>query len=343
MTAHSLPRFQLFRIPELIKRVLMIKDRPFRERLQAKFKELGLPEVEPPEVFTQLNRHEENRWTGWFQGDGDRIGQFLKSSGGEEADNLTAFSEAMLNWGQDFQRQFDQQHGRVVYAGGDDFLEVMFREKAAPALSGHEVLAYFSQFSQQVWATHGRKDQQGNLLTVSVGLVWASPGVPQRDVLQHCQEAEKAAKRGGRDRLCLRVLFNGGNYVQWRCPWWLLAANDGPGLLGQYCDRNGTTGPAANWTHLFTDVATLEARHGFEGGQTDIALGLFEIYFGPALRSTLETHQWDRGNRTGILGNKAISAQNTQRRLNQWVINLAKVGFHLHRTAPAAQTPSIAA
>ena len=325
-------------IPELIKRVLMIKDEGFRHRLKQTFEKLGLPAVEPPEFYTDVNRFEEDRWTAWFQGDGDRIGQFLKSSGGEDPAVLNRFSRAMLEWGHGFQTGFDQARGRIVYAGGDDFLGIMYRNRPEPVLSGAEVIAYFSQFPA-VWEGHGQRDAQGRLLTVSVGLVWAAPNVPQRDVLQHCNEAEKAAKRGGRDRLCIRVLFNGGNYIEWLCPWWLLAGTQMGGLFGSYRDRNGKSGPAADWGHLFTDVATLEARHGFRNN-SEVALGLFEIYFGDELAKVLQGHLWDMGAFTGILGNREISAQNTQKRLNQWVINLAKVGFHLHRSQLAGVEPA---
>ncbi|BAZ08050.1 hypothetical protein NIES3974_47190 [Calothrix sp. NIES-3974] len=36
-------------------------------------------------------------------------------------------------------------------------------------------------------------------------------------------KAEKSAKSNGRDRIAFRVLFNNGNYLEWVCPWWLLA------------------------------------------------------------------------------------------------------------------------
>lgn len=77
-------------------------------------------------------------------------------------------------------------------------------------------------------------------------------------------------------------------------------------------------------------MAALEARHGFSGG-TNVALGLFEIYFGPSLRALVEAHVWTVGTQTGILGDQEIAPTPTQNRLNQWVANLAKVGYHLHR------------
>ena len=134
-----------------------------------------------------------------------------------------------------------------------------------------------------MWRKHGyAKD-----ITVSVGFVWAAPGVPQRDVLQHCREAEKSAKSQGRDRLTIRILFNGGNWMEWVCPWWFL-----PDVLKSYGDRS----QGEKWTHIYNDVAMLEARHAFEGNQSEVALALFEVYFGSANRAALEEHK------TGILG-----------------------------------------
>ena len=328
-------------IPELIKRVLMLPDAGFPRRLQTELQRLGLPTVEQPQRFTEVNRFTEDRWTGWFQGDGDRIGHFLKSQGGEDPDILQAFSRAMMTWGNGFQSGFDDAKGRIVYAGGDDFLGVLYRNKPDPILTGQEVLAYFSEFPQ-VWEGHGQRDAEGKLLTVSVGLVWAAPNVPQRDVLQHCKEAEQIAKRRGRDRLCIRVVFNGGNYLEWLCPWWLLAAEnagDGQrqGLFEQYRDRNNIQGEAANWGHFYSDVTTLEARHSFKGN-TQVTLALLEVYFGEDTRTLFENHVWDTPHRSGILGNQEISAKNTYRRVNEWVANLAKVGFRLHRDRPNENT-----
>ena len=55
-----------------------------------------------------------------------------------------------------------------------------------------------------------------------MGFVWAGSQVPQRDILQHCHEAEKSAKNKGRARIAFRILFNSGNHLEWVCPWWVL-------------------------------------------------------------------------------------------------------------------------
>lgn len=332
-------------IPELIKRLITL------DAIANQFiSEKDLPSIEIPQSFVDLNRFDNKLWAGYFQGDGDKIGDYLrhlKEKGADEADSLHTFSQAMMEWGRNLKyylpptqaervkrRNLDAD-GRIIYAGGDDFLGVLYRipEPNQPKLTAQDCLNWFYQFPQ-IWQQHKHK------ITVSVGLVWAAPSVPQRDVLQHCREAEKSAKNKGRDRLAIRILFNSGNYLEWVCPWWCLQQ-----FLESYQDREGDTLAALqekpkgnkttpNWTHFYNDVTTLESRHAFQE-QTQIALGLFELYFTPENRQCLETHLWDTSDadhqqKTGILGNQPhVQEKQNIKALNNWVINLAKVGFHL--------------
>lgn len=354
-------------IPELIKRLITL-DRVSRSK-DLNLQEKELPSVEIPLSFVDINRKkenpEDNRWTGWFQGDGDKIGDYLKAMAkkGEksERDVLHDFSQAMMNWGKKFKdrlpeaihQQGESQNrdrdGRIIYAGGDDFLGVLYRN-GDPKLTALECLNWFYKFPK-IWEEHGEK------ITVSVGFVWAAPGVPQRDVLQHCREAEKSAKNSGRDRIALRILFNSGNHLEWVCPWSLLRP-----ILEGYRDRDGDTLTSLkekpkgekkqpNWTHIYNDVAILESRRAFKG-QHQIALELFELYFG---KDSFGKDNFDKDNRdkidnpqlwwndkdtrhTGILGERENYFKNGQLddsvvdcALNDWIINLAKVGFHLYQ------------
>ncbi|GAA6622104.1 type III-B CRISPR-associated protein Cas10/Cmr2 [Scytonema sp. NUACC26] len=198
--------------------------------------------------------------------------------------------------------------------------ENLFQE---PVLKPQECLDWFYEFNSEKTDTLWKQHKQP--ITVSVGFVWAAPNVPQRDVLQHCREAEKNAKSQGRDRLAIRILFNSGNHIEWVCPWWFLQD-----VLQGYRDRDGKKNSQANWGHIYEDVAVLESRHAFEGGQIDVALALFEVYFGKTNRDILWKHRWDCDCRKGILGNKPQNQlSDNNKALNQWIINLAKVGFHL--------------
>lgn len=320
-------------IPELIKRLITLEQ--IAKRINLK---------ESPKSFSDISRKnddpEDNRWTGWFQGDGDKIGDYLKEKvksdpSKDESKVLHNFSKAMMDWGNGLPNSLPKPDseddtpdrgakGRIIYAGGDDFLGVLYRNKK-PKLKAQECLNWFYSFPQ-VWATHQIP------ITVSVGFVWAASGVPQRDVLQHCRETESLAKANGRDRLAIRVLFNSGNYLDWHCPWWWLEK-----LLTSYRDKDGNQNKP-NWTHIYNDVAVLESRHAFQNNR-EVALELFGVYFGKEqqdkLANTKQKYLWnDRTGETittGILGEesfypnqKAIDAA-----ITNWIINLAKVGFHV--------------
>lgn len=359
-------------IPELVKRLVTVSD------------VMGWrSDIETPRSFNDLNRllnitdnnanpstdqardDKDKRWTGWFQGDGDRAGDYLFHKSDSD---LHQFSHDMRQWGvdlwrhlpkQDFNQRFPKKldrDGRIIYAGGDDFLGVLYRNHPYPEMTPLECLQWFETFKSTIW-----KDTK-HPITVSVGFVWAAPNVPQRDVLQQCREAEQSAKKSGRDRIAFRILFNNGNYLEWACPWWLLEGDFSQvpappetlppaGLLASYCDRQGAQGHGhnPNWTHLYADVATLEARHAFQS--THVALGLIEIYFGTAYRQLLENPEnwWNRDAEnsklrefSGILGDRdALKAgDRIEEAFNQWVINLANVGFHL--TQPLSEVQKAA-
>ncbi|MBW4433163.1 MAG: CRISPR-associated protein [Pelatocladus maniniholoensis HA4357-MV3] len=361
-------------IPELVKR--LVTHNAIAEQLIERFQQLfqvdqtQLPEISRqiqelsedlnPDSFKDISRLNEAKYIddnhqlvreklphqGWFAGDGDKAGDYLKSFAHtpEEASKTNEFSELMRNWGKDFKDYFKKnppEDCRVVYAGGDDFLGVFYETKQAGELKPKRCVDFFTSFKKDVWDKNNNQAEK-KPITVSVGFVWAASGVPQRDVLQHCREAEKSAKNNGRDRIAFRVLFNNGNYLEWVCPWWLLEA----GLLSSYRDRDGNLDkPKQNWTHIYNDVAILESRHAFDKESTKIALGLLEIYF-PIQMSTIkqEDNWWnvydtdERLIKTGILGDRKnhykldteeIDITKVNKALNDWIINLAKVGFQL--------------
>ncbi|NEQ95620.1 MAG: CRISPR-associated protein [Cyanothece sp. SIO2G6] len=412
-------------IPELVKR--MVTHHNVADHIIASYKQrfdtpILADELEQfraiaqelnPNSFRDLNRlrstndDEPKYWTGWFLGDGDSAGKYLKSlddptDPSQEADGLKKFSTRMRKWGRIFRKRYTRilpdGNGRIVYAGGDDFMGILYGSDDSDLyqIQPRDCLQWLSQFKSHVWhnqiwdtdpafrlddLSEDSKDitVSDKPITVSVGFVWAAPNVPQRDVLQHAREAEQAAKRGGRDRLALRILFNGGNHLEWTCPWWLLAgdfsclkgisnADTIPdttvGLMAAYRDRHNQS-KDIQWTHFYNDVATLEARHAFHSDIT-VALGLIEIYFGSEYKQLLKQPAvwWNVNNReepwkrefSGILGDPsrydshyADDADDAPERLqrlsqqhsaiqtfNDWVTNLAKVGFHLHRPVKAS-------
>lgn len=349
-------------IPELVKR--MITHEAIALEIVSKLKEQINPNRPhrlnvlakelKPDNFTDISRKknkdldtpEEKYWTGWFQGDGDRMGDLLKRLSNDpntEPDKLKEFSKAMMEWGENIfkpnvKTSIKEANGRTIYAGGDDFMGVFYRlpEKILPnkqftPLTGQDCINWFSSKFPEIWQQHQQP------ITVSVGFVWAAPNVPQRDVLQHCHLAEKSAKNTGKDRIAIRILFNGGTHIEWVCPWWFLS------VLQGYQDRDGDTVESLkkqpkgnknkpNWTHIYNDVAILESRHAFHGN-TEIAEALFKIYF-PGYKDLIHSDNWlvhchGEGLRTGILGHEKEDDRDIVELFNDWFINLVKVGFHL--------------
>jgi CRISPR-associated protein Cmr2 len=359
-------------ILELTKRLTTLKTVAQDPKLKIQF----------PKSFKDVNLWKTDQPMGWFRGDGDQAGEYVRSitQGQDAVDKLRIFSSQMRQWGQWLQESFDQQLGRIVFAGGDDFLGV-FYAAAKPTTA----MDWLSRFKQNAWHVGQAGTPDPKPITPSVGFVWASPQVPQRDVLQHCELAEQAAKTGGRDRVCLRVLFSSGTYLEWVCPWRFLP------VLHDYCDRTQQNGQA-NWAHIFNDVAVLESRHAFQGKDVEgkpvdnclnVALALFNIYFREddftknsadtwdsfdktefynlmtTSKSCNEPDYWEQEGlwnlyngqksynaqgaqrrKTGILGDRASYTQDEQpegtlnifeakQALTSWIINLAKVGFHL--------------
>lgn len=311
-------------IPELVKRLvtlpeianLISRNKREDEKLQ---KLKGFQEIDrKPEPSKNIP----GQWTGWFMGDGDKVGDHLKKLANDKNgdDKIHQFSDSIRSWGKKFEQTFPQDLGRIVYAGGDDFLGIIYSKNSHEPIQALEAYHWLLTLKDK-WQEH----QQG--INVSVGFVWVAGSVPQRDVLQHCREAEKVAKSLGRDRVTIRVVFNTGQYVQWTCPW------DYLGILKKYQDRDGKTFTQweengkkkedfPNWGHVYSDLATLKARHAINLDATAnnvneiIALELFNIYF-VQQKEYLENHQ------EKLVGN----ANNLE--LMKWIDGLINIGWYL--------------
>lgn len=308
-------------IPELVKRLVTRYDdigRHFGKdfRFDSLSEMVRLPQPDQP-----------GHWTGWFMGDGDSVGDKLKelASNPEDVQPLKVFSNAMRQWGRDFKHDFPDDLGRVIYAGGDDFLGVIYSKDPKVPIPEHRALQWLMGLNAQ-WQAHRQS------ITLSVGFVWAGHSVPQRDVLQHCREAEKLAKNLGKNRVTIRVLFNSGQYVQWTCPWGHLD------ILTKYRDRNGIntqeeidkdSQKRANWNHLYSDWATLKARHAIrlkemEGIELNkqMAQSLFDLYFDKAAKGFEAKSLW-----TDLTGD------NTAEAIVKWMDDLIQVGWQLCRNS----------
>jgi CRISPR-associated protein Cmr2 len=229
------------------------------------------------EGFSDINRKTpqgKGLWTGWFMGDGDEVGKKIKSILEQQGDRgIQNFSEAMRKWGDDFYNEFPKELGKVIYAGGDDFLGVLYSSDTKKQVESIKALQWLMELPAK-WQQHNQP------INLSMGFIWTGASVPQRDILQHCREAEKRAKKLGRNRVTIRILFNSGQYVQWTCPWKYLK------VIKQYKDRDKKTWDSgANWGHIYQDLAHLKARHAIpikgtgEIINANIAFALYDLYF----------------------------------------------------------------
>ena len=344
-------------IPELVKRLVTydkIADEIGMEKLKKK--------KDDPE-FKDINR-DAGYWTGWFMGDGDKVGDKLQKLASRHQDNpeqrdrdLHEFTKLMREWGQKFKKKedlFPAGKGRVIYAGGDDFLGVLYSEetKKGDKQEGQkedkpEKIKPIEAFEWLLTLQNHWQDLQKNLekfgfkndgkddkrFTFSVGFVWAGHQVPQRDILQHCREAEKRAKSLGRDRVTIRVVFNSGQSVEWTCPW------DYLDILTKYRDRDGKTwGENPNWNHIYSDWAELKNRHAIRLTKVaknkygekesdddipiEIAVSLFNLYFDNAGEIFKKQQK-----RSDLIG------ENTNLALVNWLDNLIEVGWQLCRNS----------
>ena len=338
-------------IPELVKRLITL---PEIANLISKAISDNEPLEKLKEGFQEIDRKPDpskdipGQWTGWFMGDGDEVGKHLQNLAKKDNgdDEIHQFSNEIRKWGEDFydsfpkelssianantredpqkDNVFPEKLGRIVYAGGDDFLGIIynpdFSKKPHQKISGFVAYQWLLTLKKK-WKEH----KQG--INVSVGFVWVAGSVPQRDVLQHCREAEKVAKSLGRDRVTIRVVFNSGQYVQWTCPWCYL------NILTKYRDRDGKTFEQwedngrkkedfPNWGHVYSDLATLKARHAInlnaKGNNIDesIALEIFDIYFYQQ-KKYLEDNQ------------KEIVGKSDNLELMKWIDGLVHIGWYL--------------
>ncbi len=306
-------------IPELVKRLVTRDDIAHR---------LGMSPL--GQGFTEIIRIPKEatgtgRWTGWFMGDGDKVGDKIQKISQDEGDaGIKTFSDAMRHWGEEFMKKFPKKKGRVIYAGGDDFLGVLYTDKSQEPLKPLDALSWLMGLPKE-WEKHAQD------ITLSVGFVWAAPSVPQRDILQHCREAEKRAKALGRNRVTIRIVFSSGQYVQWTCPWSYLH------ILKSYCDRDKKTYPKweclgqdpkylPNWSHVYTDLAHLKARHAIPSRVKEehlderIALELFDIYFKD---KDFDHKKYLEDNAPSLVG------EDSPQEIIDWISGLIYVGWQL--------------
>lgn len=273
-----------------------------------------------PSRFQDLSTAQQSESIIWFMADGDGIGEHLQKMAEKEGEKeaLQSFSSSMRKWAAGLYERVPavmQKQAMVVYAGGDDLFGALHETvPGAKDLTTDHLWSWLEEFPL-LWK------QCKQDLTVSMGLVWADAQVPQREALQHAREAEASAKARGKNRFALRLLYAGGNHLEWTCPWeWL------PQVLTHYTDREGrcrTTahdGRRPSWRHLAEDLQWLHQRQAIAtdpGRRSSLAVSeaLWQVYF-PGLRPP---HDPEAGEGRG---------------LGDWLLDLGRVMAGLEKYNP---------
>jgi hypothetical protein len=120
-------------------------------------------------------------------------------------------------------------NSKVIFAGGDDFLVIGPITDTVPLTTQlhnlwlgeksdlTEPLANpqdgWSHYQGDIYPIPGQK------MSFSLGIVIAQRRIPQSLWHRGLNEAYKKAKKQGRDRVCVKVLYNSGQSLEWVCPW----------------------------------------------------------------------------------------------------------------------------
>jgi hypothetical protein len=206
----------------------------------------------------------------------------------------------------------DHHLGRVVFAGGDDFL-LLGPITEAVALTS-DLLKLWRGLPNPVteplepacdgWVRRGSKiyPVPGEKMNFSLGVVIAQRRIPQSLWHRNLNQAYKQAKKTGRNRVCVRVLFNSGQSLEWVCPWplWLLLMeevqpkrdpkqtelNRWEKLLG-YVESTRLSSQAQTVLGVGSLIRTLWASVGIDPGLWDQVLGYRQKF-----RAELSSWEW---------------------------------------------------
>jgi hypothetical protein len=120
-------------------------------------------------------------------------------------------------------------NAKVIFAGGDDFLLLGPLTEAVSLTSNLYRLwrGQLSPLTQPLdppvdgWVQRESEiyPVPGQQMDFSLGVVIAQRRIPQSLWHRGLTEAYKEAKNQGRDRVCIKVLFNSGQSLDWVCPW----------------------------------------------------------------------------------------------------------------------------
>ncbi len=193
-------------------------------------------------------------WTVGWRGDGDNMGKWLSGeqyrtenlpwrrwhphsqvppSGYRQLDLPHVLDLCVLfeKWNEVLYRLVEDVYlGRIIFAGGDDFLIL---GSLADAISlttdlhrlwtGEKTADITEPLPLEGWVKLKSNGEiypvPGRTMTFSLGVVIAQRRIPQSLWHRGLEQAYKQAKQADKDRVCVKVLFNSGQSFNWICPW----------------------------------------------------------------------------------------------------------------------------
>ncbi|MFP4124025.1 MAG: Cas10/Cmr2 second palm domain-containing protein [Coleofasciculus sp.] len=297
-----------------------------------------------------------------------------------EQEQLTQFSTKMRDWGKQLyekQEEYLPPKGRIIYAGGDDFFGVLYHPYKQ--ISPRRCLDWLAGFKSQIWHHPEPKEITPSVGFVWAGSQVPQRDILQHCHLAE-QAAKKTGRDRIAFRIlfnsgnymewvCPWWLLDTQELTSLLPRFSLSLQQQKPGrdrdtlknLINSYQDRE----QGDNWTHFYQDIATLQSRHAFNNQTIDIALALIEIYFGSDWKTIFANPQnwWNLYDEyelptfTGILGDPKQFNPNYQENpsmrealnsdpkvidtFNQWLINLANLGFYLTDDHESISKPKI--
>jgi CRISPR-associated protein Cmr2 len=203
-------------------------------------------------------------WTVGWRGDGDHMGKWLSGHKYQELDlpwskwhptqemydeyklsgspgtatgtrqielpHVLDLSILFSHWNRLLYPLVEEHHqGKVIFAGGDDFLLLGPLTEAIPLSTElyHLWAGQLSPLTQPLnpavegWVCHNDEiyPVPSKTMSFSLGVVIAQRRIPQSLWHRGLNQAYKRAKNAGRNRVCVQVIFNSGQTLEWVCPW----------------------------------------------------------------------------------------------------------------------------
>jgi CRISPR-associated protein Cmr2 len=159
--------------------------------------------------------------------------------------------------------------GKVIFAGGDDFLLLGPLTEAVSLSTDlyHLWTGKPSSLTQPLnpsvegWVQRNEEiyPVPSKTMSFSLGVVIAQRRIPQSLWHRGLNQAYKRAKNAGRNRVCVQVIFNSGQTLEWVCPWPLWELLTTVEAEGEKTDLN-------RWEKLlaYVEGTRLQSRHPHE-------------------------------------------------------------------------------